>query len=201
MEKISLSAYERIKNKKKFREEGFVPGVIYGDTIEGAASVKFQRSPLIKILEKHGSNAKLWINYADTNSLGFIKEIQRHPVNQEIIHVDVQLVSKNHEIKLALPLLFKGEDALTSKGLQLQVHKLDVEVCGRMALMPDLITVDVADLELNSTITKDDLNLDKDIKIIDNEEVFATVSYLREETETEDDAEVASVSETETETV
>ena len=200
MEKISLSAYERIKNKKKFREEGFVPGVIYGDTIEGAASVKFQRSPLIKILEKHGSNAKLWINYADTNSLGFIKEIQRHPVNQEIIHVDVQLVSKNHEIKLELPLLFKGEDALTSKGLQLQVHKLDVEVCGRMALMPDLITVDVADLELNSTITKDDLNLDKDIKIIDNEEVFATISYLREETEPEDE-ETVSASEPETETV
>lgn len=195
MEKISLSAYERIKNKKKFREEGFVPGVIYGDTIEGAASVKFQRSPLIKILEKHGSNAKIWVNYKDSDSLGFIKEIQRHPINQEIIHVDVQLVSKNHEIKLELPLLFKGEDALTSKGLQLQVHKLDVEVCGRMALMPDLITVDVADLELNSTITKDDLNLDKDIKIIDNEEVFATVSYLREETE---DEETVSVSETET---
>lgn len=197
MEKISLSAYERIKNKKKFREEGFVPGVIYGDTIEGAASVKFQRSPLIKILEKHGSNAKIWVNYKDSDSLGFIKEIQRHPINQKIIHVDVQLVSKNHEIKLELPLLFKGEDALTSKGLQLQVHKLDVEVCGRMALMPDLITVDVADLELNSTITKDDLNLDKDIKIIDNEEVFATVSYLREETETEDE-ETVSVSETET---
>lgn len=192
MEKISLSAFKRIKNKKKFKEEGFIPGVIYGDTIEGAASVKFQKSPLIKILEKHGPNAKIWVNYADSDSLGFIKEIQRHPINQEIIHVDVQLVSKNHEIKLELPLLFKGEDALTSKGLQLQVHKLDVEVCGRMAIMPDLITVDVADLELNSTITKDDLNLDKDIKIIDNEEVFATVSYLREETEPEGDAEVAS---------
>jgi large subunit ribosomal protein L25 len=190
LEEIILNAFERTTGTKKFRENGFIAGVIYGDTVKNSEPVKFEEVPLKKVLGKHGSNAKMWIQYGNDKKYGFIKEIQRHPVSDKIIHVDVQLVSKKHEIKLQLPIIFKGEDKLTAKLLQIQIHKPEIDVFGRMDLMPDAVTVDVAEKELGDTITIKDFNLDKQIKVNDMEgEIYASVAKFREQVEQEDTAE------------
>lgn len=190
MEEIILNAFERTTGTKRFRENGFIPGVIYGDTVKNSEPVKFEEVPLKRVLEKHGSNAKMWIQYGKDKKYGFIKEIQRHPVSDKIIHVDVQLVSKKHEIKLQLPIIFKGEDKLTSKVLQLQIHKPEIDVSGRMDLMPDAVTVDVSGKELGDTVTVNDFNLDKQIKVNDMEgEIYATVAKLKENVEQENTTE------------
>lgn len=182
MEEYVLDALERTASPKKLRENGFIPGVIYGDSVNESASVKFEELPLKKVLEKHGSNAKVWIRHGDDKKLGFIKEIQRHPVTDKIIHVDVQLVSKNHEIKLQLPIVFRGEQALVSKQLQLQIHKPEIDVLGKMDLMPDTVAVDVSGKNLGDTITANDFNLDKQIKITDKEdEIYASVTQIKEQ--------------------
>lgn len=190
MEEIILNAFERTAQHKKLRENGFIAGVIYGDSVKEATSVKFEESPLKKVLAKHGSNAKVWIKYGEDKKFGFIKEIQRHPVTAKIIHIDVQLVSKNHEIKLQLHIAFKGEEGLTSKLLQLQIHKPEIDVFGRMDLMPDAVSIDVSDKELGDTITIKDFNLDKQIKINDKEdEIYAAIILLKEQTDVEDEVE------------
>jgi len=190
LEGIILNAFERTTGNKKFKENGFIPGVIYGDTVKKSEPVKFEEVPLKRVLEKHGPNAKMWIQYGNEKKYGFIKEIQRHPVSDKIIHVDVQLVSRKHEIKMQLPIIFKGEDRLTSNVLQLQIHKPEIDVYGRMDLMPDAVTVDVSKKELGDTITVNDFNLDKEIKVNDMEgEIYATVAKLKEKDELGDTAE------------
>ena len=191
MEEIILNASQRTTGSKKFRENGFIAGVIYGDSVKEATSVKFEELPLRKILGKHGSNAKVWVKYGEDKKFGFIKEIQRHPVTAKIIHVDVQLVSKNHEIKLQLHIGFKGEEALTTRLLQLQVHKLEIDVFGKMALMPDALSIDVSEKELGDTITIKDFDLDPQIKVNDKEdEIYAVITQLKEQVEVDADEEV-----------
>lgn len=181
MEETILNAYERAAGTKKFKENGFIAGVIYGDTLTKAHSVKFEEAYLRKILAKHGSNAKVWIKYGDYKKYGFIKDIQRHPVTAKIIHVDVQLVSKNHEIKFQLPITYKGEEQLTSKQLYLQVYKADIDVFGKMDLMPDSVSIDVSEKPIGAAITIKDFKLDDQIKINNSqEEIFAMVTYLKE---------------------
>lgn len=191
MEQIILNAEKRIKKSKKFREEGFIPGVIYGDSSAEANSVKFEEVPVKKILSKHGSNVKLWINYEDEKKFGFIKEIQRHPVTNKIIHLDVQLASKDHEIKVQIPIMFKGDSDLKAKQLQLQIQKQEVDVLGKIDLIPEVITVDVSGKKLGDAITSKDFNLDKGIKIHDkSDEIYGSITRLiqeniEESTETE----------------
>ena len=188
MEEIILNAFERTAGNKKFKEDGFIAGVLYGDSVKEATSVKFELLPLKKILAKHGSNAKVWVKLGEDKKFGFIKEIQRHPVTAKIIHVDVQLVSKNHEIKLQLPISFKGEEALTARLLQLQVHKSDIDVFGKMAIMPDSLSIDVSEKELGATITIKDFALDKQIKVNDkDDEVYATIVEFKEQLNIEED--------------
>ena len=204
MEKVILNAFERIAKHKKLREEGFIAGVIYGDSVKEATSVKFEEMPLKKVLGKHGSNAKVWVKIGEDMKFGFIKEIQRDPVTAKIIHIDVQLVSKDHQVKLQLHIAFKGEENLTPKQLQLQIHKSEVDVVGRMDLMPDSLSIDVSQMKLGDTITIKEFNLDKLIKVSDKEdEIYAAVTQLKEEVEVEAETEApveAAVTEEVTET-
>jgi large subunit ribosomal protein L25 len=182
LEQIILNAAKRTEKTKKFREEGFIPGVIYGDSVAEADSVKFEEISLKKILAKHGSNVKLWIKCGDNKKFGFIKEIQRHPVSNKIIHLDVQLVSKDHEVKLQIPITFKGEAALGKRQLQLKMHKSEVDVLAKIGLVPEVLNVDVSEKNSGDTITSKDFDLDKQIKIHDKEnEVYATITKLMAE--------------------
>ncbi|MHB1393366.1 MAG: 50S ribosomal protein L25 [Clostridia bacterium] len=193
MEEIILEAIERTKQSGKFRESGFVPGVLYGDSVDVATSVKFEAIALKKVLTCHGSNAKVWVKYNDNKRFGFIKEVQKHPVSGSVIHIDVQIVSKDHEIKLQVPIVFKGEDDLKHRELQLQVYKSEINVFGMMALMPDAIYVDVSEKKLGDTITLNNFDLDNQLKVSEKEDsVYGMIINLKNqsidatvETETE----------------
>lgn len=193
MKEIILEAIERTEKPGKFKEIGFIPGVLYGDSVTGGTSVKFDTLALKKILTSHGSNAKVWIKYNNTKKFGFIKEVQRNPVSPgKITHIDVQLVSKDHEIKLQIPIVFKGEEELKSRLLELHVYKSEITVQGKMDLMTDAIYVDVSQKELGDTITLNNLDLDKQLKVIEEEDtIYGTITVLKieindETVETED---------------
>jgi len=170
MAETILNASARAKQSSKFREKGFVPGVIYGDSITDADSVKFETLALKKVIDKHGANAKVWIMYNDTKKFGFIKEVQRDGVTGSVRHIDVQIVSKGRVMELEIPVIFKGEDSLARTGLQLQVYKAIVPVSGTMDLMPDAIYVDVADMQLGDSITLNNLGLDPKLEVLDHDD-------------------------------
>lgn len=189
MKEIVLEATERTIQPGKFKESGFVPGVIYGDGV-AATSVKFEKLTLKKILSQHGSNAKVWIKYDNSKKFGFIKEVQKHPVSGIVTHIDVQMVSKDHEIKLQIPINFNGEEELKQKQLQLQILKSEINVFGKMSLMPDLINVDVLEKKLGDTITVTDLKLDKQINVSEKEDtIYGTIINLKIQSADEEDTE------------
>lgn len=199
MEKVILNAFERTSRPKILRENGFIPGVIYGDNVLGATAVQFEEMPLKRILSQHGSNAKVWVSYLEYNKFGFIKEIQRHPLTAKIINIAVQLVSTTQEIKLKLPIVFSGEESLASKLFELHIFKSEIDVIGKMSLMPDMVSMDVSEKEPGYNITIKDFDLDKHIKINDKEDeiygVIATKKEIIAEVETDEKVVVEPVAE------
>jgi len=179
MEETILNAVERTMQPKQCRSAGFTPGVLYGDSVTNAITVQFETAALKKILATHGSNAKVWVQYGGNKKFGFIKEVQRHPVSAKLIHTDVFLVSQDHEVRMQIPITFEGRDSLDN--MLLQVHKSEIEVLGKAALMPEAVVVDVSTMALGDTITSKNFNFDKQIKITDSEnEVYGIITPLRE---------------------
>ena len=133
MEEIILNAIARQKTSARFRELGFVPGVLYGDDVPAGSNVKFDEKALRNIINHHGSSANITIIFNDSKKVGFIKEIQRKPITGALVHVDIQIVSKEHEIKRQIPIVFNGEDILMSKNLQLNIAKSELLVFGKIA--------------------------------------------------------------------
>jgi len=181
MEEVVLQAEERREKPRKVREAGFIPGVLYGAGAD-ATSVKFDAAALKKVLTKHGSNAKIWIQLNNTKKFGFIKEVQKHPVEGKVIHIDVQMVSQDQEIKLQLPITYTGTEELEKRQLILLVTKSEVEVVGKANLMPNSVTVDVSNREVGDNITFLDFNLDRQIKNNDGEEeIYAVIKVKKEQ--------------------
>jgi large subunit ribosomal protein L25 len=180
MEKIILKALERNEKTNKVRNAGFIPGVLNGPGT-ASTSVKFENIALNKIITKHGHNAKIWVDLGDEKKFGYIKEVQRQPVEGNIIHVAIQIVSRDQEIKMKLPIVFHGQAELEHHLLKLQVHKSEIEVEGKTELIPDAAVADVSKKTAGENITALDFHLPSDIKILDAEnEVYAVIKVVRE---------------------
>lgn len=193
MEETILNAVERTMKPKRCRKVGFTPSVLYGDNVTNAITVQFETATLEKVLSTHGSNAKVWVNYGDNKNFGFIKEVQRHPITKKVIHIDVFLLSQDHEVKMQIPITFEGRDVL--ENMLFQVYKSEIDVLGKPALMPETVVIDVSKMVLGDTITSKNFNLDKQIKITENEnEVYGIITAppLREFAEAIVGAETAS---------
>jgi len=203
MKQPILKTEPRNDSPKKLRAQGLIPGVLHGPGTT-SVPVQFERSAFIRILSKHGSNAKIWIERGKEKSFGLIKEIQRDPLDKSIVHVTVHLVASDKEMKMLVPIIFTGREELENRILMLQPIKEHVEMSGKAAAIPESIAIDVSKKELGDTITRADIQVEKDIQILDlDSEVYALIKDLRhaampeEETEAEDKEETSTGSESE----
>ncbi len=187
MNKIVIEAMKRTEKPKRVRRDGFIPGVLSGPGLV-SAQVQFKAAELNKIFEKYGTRIKLWIKTDAEEKFGFIKEIQKDPVEGKIIHISIQLVKVDQNVKLHLPIIFEGQDTLKRKFLQLHIKKPRIEVEGKVKFMPSNIVIDVSKKKFGDSITVADFDLPSQIKpIASNNEIFASIKgknkELAEETE------------------
>ena len=177
---LKAIAREAEESPKKVRAAGFVPAVLNGKDI-AATSVKFEAADLKKVITKHGSNAKIWIELGNEKKFGYIMELQRPPLGSDILHVTVKLLGTDEEIKIKLPIIFQGNDLLGGKKLQLNVNKAEIDVQGKATLMPDSAVCDVTQKDIDDTITISDFNLPEGINVLDaDDEIYAVVKTIHE---------------------
>ncbi len=190
MTNVALKAQARTETKKKFKEAGYVPGVMYGDGIE-ATTIKVDEKDLRKILSEHGGHARIDVTYGRKKNSGFIKEVQTKPINNAILHVDIQVVSDTHEIKMQVPVHFTGTDMLMKRQLILQTAKSEIEVSGIMSKIPEEVTIDVSDLEYGDKIEPSSFTFGDGVTVLDEvDTIFGAIIHASkmEEPETEDRA-------------
>jgi len=180
MEETILKATMRTESPKKVRDAGFTPGVL-NEHDTTSTSVQFETPALNKVIAKHGPNAKIWVEMGKKKRFGFIKEVQRHPVEGKVIHVAVQLMTKDQEVKMHLPIAFHGRDELEHRLLQVNIYKPEMEVIAKATLMPDVVVADVSKKEAGDAITIADFNLPAEIRVLDGEhEIYAVIRVAKE---------------------
>lgn len=174
-----LNAMARTEKPRKLRGSGFIPGVLYGDNLSQSASVKFEEGALRRVLNDHGANAKVWVTYDNGKKFGVIREVQRQPITGNLLHIDIQMIGQGQDIRLQLPITFKGKENLEPKHLLLHVNKSEVEVTGKAELMPDAIVIDVSAKNVGDNITSDDFQL-TDLTVLDKPgEVYGIITAIR----------------------
>jgi large subunit ribosomal protein L25 len=144
------------------RKEGFVPCVIYGDA-KNPESVCIAKSLLDRYVHKSNFFSTVFeITGAGKKGQKFIaKDVQFHPVTDQVLHVDFMRVGRGSKVAVRVPLAFINE--LASPGLKLGgvlnvlVHEIDV-VCDPENI-PEKIEIDLTGFEFHHTVHAHDVKL------------------------------------------
>ncbi|MFZ5753005.1 MAG: 50S ribosomal protein L25 [Bacillota bacterium] len=165
MGKHVLRADKRPVNTKhtvrELRKKGYVPGVLYGSKI-GNIPIKIAERDLSRV----GGAHVIEVTLPQGSYPAVIREIQKHPVNGEIRHVDLQQVDLNKKIRTEIPIQVTGTPVGIKMGGVLQLGERSVEVEALPAEIPDYLEADITALEIGDKYTVSDLQKTTPLKII-----------------------------------
>jgi large subunit ribosomal protein L25 len=194
MENTKLIAKKRdlegSSNARRLRNEGTLPGVIYGAEKE-PVSVEFNSHDFEQVLH-HSASESLLIEI-ELEGEGavrvLVKDVQHHPVTSDLVHVDMMRVTAGKPITVDIQLELTGEAEGVKAGgiLDHVMHSIGVECLPRD--MVESFEVDVSELEIGQSLQVSDLKLGPKFKIlVDADSIVAGVAAPRVEEEAEEEA-------------
>jgi len=178
--KLSLNARdpEGSRTARRLRRSGAVPGVIYGGDGE-PSHVSVDARILRNTLAHSGAILDISVD-GGTSAPVLVKDLQRHPVRGDIMHVDFLRVNMNETIHTTVVLeLVGGDDAPgVSEGGVLSQETREVNIEALPGDIPDSITHDVSGMHINETLTLSAVTVPAGITLLDDleETVIATIT-------------------------
>jgi large subunit ribosomal protein L25 len=171
---------------RRLRRTGCIPGVVYGS---GAEPVPFQVDvrELRLALQHSGAVLNLSVD-GESPAPVVVKELTRHPVSGEAVHIDLLRVRLDKPIQATVALELAGIDDApgVKEGGVLEHITREVTVEALPNDIPDAIEHDVSELEINDTITLEVVRPPAKVTIIgDPETVVATLTPPRLQLEEE----------------
>ena len=168
---------------RRTRLQNKVPAVVYHSGVE-ATPLSVDKISLNKALRT--GQMIFEVNVEDKDQFVLVKEIQYHPVTDEIIHIDFQKVKEDEKISLAVAVRSSGEaQGVKLGGLLVQMLN-SVTIKCKPAEIPEFLEIDVTDMEMNTNLFVKDITLPEDVEMLTADDI-AVVSVQEPKAEKEDE--------------
>jgi large subunit ribosomal protein L25 len=177
---------------RRLRREGLVPGVVYG---HGGDARPFQvPARELRVLLSEG-HTLLDLELDGSKAVPVvIKEQQNHPVRGDVLHFDCLEVRLDEEIQAEVAVELEGADQAPGvrEGGVLEHVTREITVEALPTAIPEQITVDVSEMDINDTINLASVAMPSGVKLMADEPeeiTIATLSPPRVEEEPEPEVE------------
>ena len=178
------------KKVKRLRREGVIPGNVYGHALESVA-IQVSKEELVRLLRSAGRNEIVYLRLdGEEPRPTFLRQIQRNPVTDAILHVDFYQISLKEKVRMEVPLALVGTAPAEQTHGGTLLHSLDrIAVEGLPTEIPSTIEVDVSGLEeIDATIYVRELSVPGEITVLsDPEQVVAKIAPPQVEKEVEEE--------------
>jgi large subunit ribosomal protein L25 len=154
---------------RRLRHEGKVPAILYGGHSQARKLSLSHQKLLIMLDNERFYSTILNLKVGDETQAAILKDVQRHPYKNAIVHIDFQRVEDNQKIRMSIPLHFTG--AAVSPGVKTQggivSHmRSEVEVSCLPKDLPEFIEVDLSGLSLNESIHLSQLKVGPGVELL-----------------------------------
>ena len=168
---------------RRTRLQNKVPAVVYHSGVE-ATPLSVDKISLNKALRT--GQMIFEVNVEDKDQFVLVKEIQYHPVTDEIVHIDFQKVKEDEKISLEVAVRSSGEaQGVKLGGLLVQMLN-SVTIKCRPAEIPEFLEIDVTDMEMNTNLFVRDITLPTDVEMLTADDIaVVSVQEPKEEKEEE----------------
>lgn len=164
---------------KKARRNRKVPGVLYGKKMNNLL-FEVGELELCHEIAANGEHGVLEFSLDGEGHRGLIKEVQRDPVTNKIIHLDLEELKGKNKIISSVPIHYIGEEYLNKKGIVVQKEKDSVKVECSIEALPKYIDFNIGTGDVGSVYKFGDLEVASEISILDDlNSVIASISYER----------------------
>lgn len=166
------------RSARRLRRSGQVPGVIYGG--DGTPELFAVDARILRnTLARSGAILEVTLDGGGTAPV-LVKDVQRHPVRGEAVHVDLLRVDMAVAIQAPVTLHITGADVAPGviEGGVLSQGVVELNVEALPGDLPDSIDFDVSGMELNATATLAELKPPPGVTLLDDpdETVLATIT-------------------------
>jgi len=189
---LTARSPEGSRSARRLRRDGLVPGVIYGGDGEPqhfAVDARILRNTLAH----SGAILEVSIDGAKGTPV-LVKDLQRHPVRGDAVHVDLLRVNMSETIHTTVVLELTGAEEApgVAEGGVLSQETRELNIEALPGDIPDSIVHDVSGMEMNATVTLSEVTAPEGVTLLDDPEetVVATITPptaepVEEEIETE----------------
>ena len=164
MREIPITVARRSKVGKGFarraRMAGDIPGVVYGPDID-PIPVAVEEREFRAAMRDATSSSILNLNLDGKETKAVLRDMQRDPLTNRVLHVDFHAISMNRPIHVSIPIKFTGTPVgVKVDGGIMQTTMRELDISCLPANIPDDLQVDVTELGIGDSVHVQDVSID-----------------------------------------
>jgi len=197
MAEITLPAHSGrttgTRPSKRLRSEGKVPATVYGlggDSVSVSVDWRELRHALTT---DAGMNALINLEIdGHATELTIVKEMQRHPIKRNVLHIDFLRVSRDVAIEVEVPIVLEGEaEQVTREGGLVEQALFHLTVRAKPGSIPNELTLDISGLTIGESLRVSDLSLPGGVETEVDPEEAVVIGQAPQAVELPEDLEAA----------
>jgi large subunit ribosomal protein L25 len=166
---------------RRVRRSGKAPGIVYGGS-EPPAPIELDHNALVHALKNEAFHASILHMKLDGKvQKVLLRDVQMHPVREQIMHIDFQRVDESRRIHMKVPLHFVNQEsspAVKLGGALITHVKTEIDVSCLPKDLPEFIVVDLSSIESGNSVRASQLALPEGVSVVRTREdpVVATAT-------------------------
>jgi len=178
---------------RRLRHANKVPAILYGEG-KDPISLTLEHKNVFRAQQEEAFYSQvLTLNVNGKPVECLIKDMQRHPFKQVIMHLDFLRIDASHAVQMNAPIHFINEEEAIKKGGIVAHHANEIAISCLPADLPEYIEVDVSSLEVGETIHLSDITLPEGVtsdelaKGEDHDQALVTINAPKAAVEEDED--------------
>ena len=186
-----LTANKREKGRRssltQFRQNGAIPGVVYGYQMESTAITVDARA-FTKILATFGNKSVFQLDMDGRQINAVLTEVQRCALKGNVKHVDFKSINMSEELEVDIPVTVVGHAVGVADGGFLLQPNREVRIKVKPTEIPESIEVDVTNLAIGTSLYVGDIRQQFSFDILQEDDyTLVTITPPAAENVQEDD--------------
>ena len=151
------------RSARILRKDGIIPANYY---YKGEENINLSVVKLELLKSLRSGHRIFEVNLKGGTQYVMLKEIQYHPVTDDIIHVDLMRIRRDEKITISVPLVLEGTAIGVKEGGVVMQNLISIEIMCLPSDIPEQIAIDISDLEIQTSLNVEDLEVSEELEIL-----------------------------------